>query len=63
MERAHELATDMPRTANGIVYEQRKRAELCGAECRQQYQCPKVLEGAKQSFRYVLRTKRLSSQL
>ena len=42
MEREDELATDMQRAANGIVYEQRKRAELCRAESRQQYQCPKV---------------------
>ena len=34
MECEDELATDMPRTANGIVYEQRERAELCRAECR-----------------------------
>ena len=32
VERKNELATYMQRTANGIVYEQRKRAELCRAD-------------------------------
>lgn len=42
MERADELATDMQRTANELIYLLRTYAELCRAECRQQYQGPKV---------------------